>query len=78
MFLRTGNLWPLVFLHALHDFSYLTSGTAGPFLLEAIDLRLHMLLSLMNVAYGTYILAGVDIPVSAGSVPAPKGPVRNP
>ncbi|MCC0067220.1 MAG: CPBP family intramembrane metalloprotease [Rhodovulum sp.] len=78
VFLRTGNLWPLVFLHALHDFSYLTSGTAGPFLLEAIDLRLHMLLSLMNVAYGTYILAGVDIPVSAGSVPAPKGPVRNP
>jgi hypothetical protein len=77
VFLRTGSLWPLVFLHALHDFSYLTSGTAGPFLVEAIDLRLHMLLSLMNVAYGIYILAAADIPVPGGSEPTAKGAARN-
>lgn len=61
VFLRTGNLWPLVVLHALHDYSYVTSGTAGPFLVEALDLRLHMVLSLMNAAFGIYILAGANV-----------------
>lgn len=57
IFLRTGSLWPLIVLHAIHDYSYLTSGTAGPFMTEPIDIRLHMLLSLVNAAYGIFILA---------------------
>ncbi len=62
LFLRTGNLWPLIFLHAIHDFSYLTSGTAGPFTTEAMDLRIHMGLSALNAFYGLWLLAGVEQP----------------
>lgn len=61
VFLRTGNLWPLIILHAVHDYSYLTSGTAGPFVAEAIDIQLHMALSVLIAAYGIYILAGSEV-----------------
>lgn len=60
IFLRTGNLWPLIVLHAIHDFSYLTSGTAGPFLVEVLDMRVHFAFSLLNGAVGLYLLAGAD------------------
>ena len=59
VFLRTGNLWPLVVLHAIHDYSYLTSGTAGPFLVEALDIRIHLAISVLNVGVGLYLLAGL-------------------
>ena len=77
VFLRTGNLWPLIVLHAVHDYSYLISGTAGPYLAEAFDPRLHMGLSLLNAAYGAFILAGVDIPEGAATRPGPKDAARN-
>lgn len=74
VFLRTGNLWPLVFLHSLHDYSYVTSGTAGPFLVEPMDLRVHLALSLMNAAYGIYILAGTGVDgQSPAESPRPAG-----
>ena len=60
VFIRTGNLWPLVFLHTLHDYSYLTSGTAGPFLVEAFDVPLHILISAVSAAYGLYVLHRAD------------------
>ena len=63
VFLRTGNLWPLILLHAVHDYSYLTSGTAGPFVVEAIDIRLHMALSVIYAAYGVYILIGAKVDI---------------
>lgn len=62
LFLRTGNLWPLIALHTVHDYAYLTSGTAGPFLAEPIDLRLHLAVSMTNVAFGAYILYGYTAP----------------
>ncbi|MCG6885066.1 MAG: CPBP family intramembrane metalloprotease [Silicimonas sp.] len=60
VFLRTGNLWPLVFLHMVHDYSYLTSGTAGPFLVEALDIRAHLAFSALNTLVGVYMLAGMQ------------------
>lgn len=56
LFLRTGNLWPLVVLHAIHDYSYLTSGALGPFVATPIDIPLHMGLAALNAAYGIMIL----------------------
>ncbi len=61
VFLRTGNLWPLVALHALHDYAYLTSGAAGPFLTEPIGVGAHVALSVLNAAYGVYLLIGFDV-----------------
>lgn len=59
VFLRTGNLWPLIVLHAVHDYSYLTSGTAGPFLAEPLDIRIHLAISALNAAVGFYLLVGM-------------------
>ncbi len=61
VFLRTGNIWPLIVLHTVHDFFYLTSGTAGPYLAEPIALPVHMGLSLANLAVGLWIAAGADV-----------------
>ncbi len=56
VFLRTGNIWPLIFLHMLHDYSYLTSGSAGPFTVVPFDIRLHLLLSVLSIAYAVVIM----------------------
>lgn len=58
VFLRTGSLWPLVFLHMLHDYMYLTSGTAGPFVVTPFSVPLGLVLAALNVGYGGLILAG--------------------
>ncbi|MCA8879011.1 MAG: CPBP family intramembrane metalloprotease [Rhodobacteraceae bacterium] len=60
VFLRTGNLWPLVFLHILHDFAYLTSGMAGPFARGAIPLPLGLALSAAATAYGLWSVRKAD------------------
>lgn len=60
LFLRTGSLLPLILLHTLADYIYLTSGTAGPFVAEPIDIRIHLAISAANVAVGLYFLAGVE------------------
>ena len=56
VFLRTGNIWPLIFLHMLHDYSYVTSGSAGPFTVVPFDIRLHLLLSVLSIAYAVVIM----------------------
>lgn len=71
VFLRTGNLWPLIVLHAIHDYSYLTSGTAGPFLSEALDIRLHLGFSVLNGLVGFYLLNGAKGKADA-EVPAKR------
>ncbi|WP_112321965.1 CPBP family intramembrane glutamic endopeptidase [Oceanibium sediminis] len=59
LFLRTGSLLPLIFLHTLVDYIYVTSGTAGPFVAEAIDVRIHLALAVVNLVVGLYLLSGV-------------------
>lgn len=61
VFIRTGNIWPLIVLHAVHDYSFLTSGTAGPFTVEALPMELSIGLALANIAYGVYILRNVSL-----------------
>ena len=73
LFLRTGSLLPLIFLHTLVDYIYVTSGTAGPFVAEPIDIRIHMAISAANIAVGLYLLMGVteeDVPRVGSAVPA--------
>lgn len=72
LFLRTGNLLPLIFLHTLADYIYLTSGTAGPFVAESIDVRIHLAIAAANLLVGLYLLIGVteeDIPKVGNPVP---------
>lgn len=59
LFLRTGSLLPLIFLHMLADYVYVTSGTAGPFVAEAFDIRLHLAIAALNTAVGLYLMRGV-------------------
>lgn len=56
IFLRTRNIWPLILLHAIHDYSLLTSGTAGPYINEAINIYLSLGMAFMNIVYGVYIV----------------------
>jgi len=58
LFIRTGNIWPLIVLHMLHDYFFVTSGTAGPFVAEPLDPALGLGLAVLNVAYGAFILRG--------------------
>lgn len=59
LFLRTGSLLPLIFLHTLLDFIYVTSGTAGPFVAEPLDIRLHLGIAALNTLVGLYMMTGV-------------------
>jgi membrane protease YdiL (CAAX protease family) len=73
LFLRTGSLLPLIFLHTLVDYIYVTSGTAGPFVAEPIDVRIHLCIAAANLAVGLYMLTGVteeDLPSAGDKVPA--------
>jgi membrane protease YdiL (CAAX protease family) len=58
LFIRTANIWPLIVLHTLHDYFFVTSGTAGPFVVEPLGAALGISLAILNVAYGVFILAG--------------------
>lgn len=65
LFLRTGSLLPLIFLHTVEDYIYVTSGTAGPFIAEQLDIRIHLAIAMANGVAGIYLLTGVtdeDIP----------------
>jgi len=59
VFLRTGNLWPLIVLHTIHDLSYLISGTAGPFVARPLALSLSVGFALLNVAVGVFLTASI-------------------
>lgn len=61
LFLRTLNIWPLIALHMIHDFMFLVSGTAGPFVVEPLPVYVHIILGVLSVAYGLYIVKDVDI-----------------
>lgn len=60
LFLRTGSLLPLIFLHTVVDFIYVTSGTAGPFVAEAIDIRINLVIAFTNMAVGLYLMGSVN------------------
>lgn len=53
LLLRTGSLLPLIYLHTIEDYIYVTSGTAGPYVAVPLGFGPHLLLS------GAYILAGL-------------------
>lgn len=74
LFLRTRSLLPLIFLHTLEDYIYVTSGTAGPFIAEPLDIRIHLAIAAANAVVGIFLLTGVteeDIPRIERSAAAP-------
>lgn len=60
VFLRTLNIWPLIVLHTVHDFSYLTSGTAGPFTVTPFPPAIHAGLAVLSILYAVIIMRRVD------------------
>jgi len=58
IFIRTRNIWPLIVLHAIHDYAFLTSGTAGPFIVEPIAIQLSTGLAILSIAYGLFVANG--------------------
>ena len=70
LFIRTGNILPLIVLHMLHDYFLVTSGTAGPFVVEALPATLSIGLSALNTVYGAFIL----IRAPADPLQAPMSP----
>jgi len=61
LFIRTQNIWPLIMTHAIFDFSFLISGTAGPFTVTPFPAGPHLAIGAVSVAYGVYILRNIDI-----------------
>jgi membrane protease YdiL (CAAX protease family) len=59
VFLRTLNIWPLIVLHAVHDFSFLTSGTAGPYTIAPFPLAIHAGLAVFSILYVVFIMRKV-------------------
>lgn len=61
MFIRTKSIWPLILLHTIHDYSLVTSGTAGPFTIEPLSFTLSIGMALANIAYGVFILLKSEV-----------------
>jgi membrane protease YdiL (CAAX protease family) len=60
LYLRVRNIWPLIILHMIVDFSFVTSGTAGPFTVVPFPAYLHMIIGALSIVYAVYILRDVD------------------
>jgi len=60
LFLRTLNIWPLIVIHAAWDFSFLVSGTEGPYVVTPFPASLHMAIGLASCAYAVQILRSLD------------------
>lgn len=56
IFIRTQNILPLILLHTIHDYSLITSGTAGPFVVEPLAIPISIGLAIFNIVYGVYIV----------------------
>lgn len=61
VFLRTHNIWSLIVLHAVHDFSFVTSGTAGPYTVTPLPHTLHAELAVLSIVYAVFIMSKVDV-----------------
>jgi membrane protease YdiL (CAAX protease family) len=60
LFLRIRNIWPLIIIHMILDFSYVTSGTAGPFTVTPFPSSLHMIIGALSIVYAIYIVRKVN------------------
>lgn len=66
VFLRTHNIWPLIVLHGVHDFSFVTSGTAGPFTVTPFPPALHAGLAILGIVYAVFIMRKFDLETFQG------------
>lgn len=64
VFMRTLNIWPLIILHTVHDFIFLISGTAGPFVATPLPYDISITLAIISALYGAYLVRNLK----AGSV----------
>lgn len=59
VFLLTFNIWPLIVLHTVHDFSFLTSGTAGPYTTEPFPDAAHLALAALSIIFAVFMMRSV-------------------
>ena len=59
LFLRTLNIWPLIILHALHDFIFVISGTAGPFATQPLPTNVHIVMAIISGLFGAYLVRNI-------------------
>jgi len=60
LYLRIRNIWPLIIIHMIWDFSFLISGTAGPFTVTPFPTNIHMIIGALSITYAIYILRKVS------------------
>ena len=56
VFLRMQNLWPLIVLHTLEDFSFVISGTAGPFTTTPFPMSISITIVMLSLLYTVFIM----------------------
>jgi len=59
VFLRTGSILLLIVLHTLADYLFLTSGSAGPFLVQPMGHGVTLALAVSNLVCGLVIVRSV-------------------
>ena len=57
--LRTGNIIPLMIIHALADYLYITSGSAGPFLATPMNDGITLVMATINILCGIFLVRSV-------------------
>jgi len=63
IFIRTENILILIVLHMLHDYFLVTSGTAGPFVVQPLSPAISIGLAVLNIAYGAILVTGASKPM---------------
>lgn len=59
VFIRTLNIYPLIVLHTLHDFSLVVSGTAGPFATQPLPTSMHIAGTVISIIFGIYLVRNI-------------------
>jgi len=68
LYLRTRNIWPLIVLHTLEDFIFVTSGTAGPFTVTPLPASVHVVIGVLSIGYAIYIARKIDVSETLGEL----------
>lgn len=61
LYLRVRNIWPLIIIHMIWDFSFLISGTAGPFEVRPFPPSIHLIIGVISIIYAIIIVKKMDV-----------------
>ena len=61
LYLRVRNIWPLIIIHMIWDYSFLISGTAGPFTVTSFPPIIHFIIGVISIIYAIIIARKINI-----------------